>query len=87
MALFSTLRVLDVPPRAWAALGALLVAVYVVGKKRRARSRLPLPPGPRSKFLLGNLADLPRGPDEWKAFARMGEQYGARASCSDRSRS
>src|ERR1700761_8505789 len=37
----------------------------------------PLPPGPKPKFLLGNIADLPpAGSKEWLHWLKLKDQYG-----------
>ncbi|KZV91307.1 cytochrome P450 [Exidia glandulosa HHB12029] len=62
------------PGASWTALGALvLAAVYLSTRSAKPKN---LPPSPPGKFLLGNLADLPRGPEEWKAFKKLGDTYG-----------
>jgi hypothetical protein len=51
-----------------------LVSVFLLRQYDR-RSRNPLPPGPRSVPLIGNLFDMP--PEkEWEAFSRWGKIYG-----------
>ena len=46
---------------------------------RAARARPPLPPGPRGLPLIGNLLDMP-SEQEWRTFARWGDQYGGLSS-------
>lgn len=53
-------------------LGAALAALAF-----RARDTRKLPPGPPRKFLLGNVFDVPRPPEEWKVLAEFGKKYGA----------
>ncbi|KZV83370.1 cytochrome P450 [Exidia glandulosa HHB12029] len=62
------------PGASWTALGALvLAAVYLSTRSAKPKN---LPPSPPGKFFVGNLADLPRGPEEWKAFKKLGDTYG-----------
>ncbi|PYH83308.1 cytochrome P450 [Aspergillus uvarum CBS 121591] len=43
----------------------------------RSRSSAPLPPGPRGKPIIGNLADLPPpGVQEWRHWLQFKERYG-----------
>ncbi|KZW03029.1 cytochrome P450 [Exidia glandulosa HHB12029] len=53
-------------------LGAALAALAF-----RTRDTRKLPPGPPRKFLLGNVFDVPRPPEEWKVLAGFGKKYGA----------
>jgi hypothetical protein len=40
--------------------------------------KLPLPPGPKPKFLVGNLVDLPKaGEQEWIHWLKHKDLYGA----------
>lgn len=43
---------------------------------RRNKRQLPLPPGPKRKFLIGNLLDWPSNSKEWERFAEWHERYG-----------
>lgn len=61
------------------AVSALAVALLLAAARRRKQQqqgRLPPPPGPPQHFLLGNLFDVPTGPEEWRKFADMGKKYG-----------
>lgn len=43
----------------------------------RSRSSAPLPPGPKGKPIVGNLADLPPpGVQEWRHWLQFKERYG-----------
>ncbi|KZW03027.1 cytochrome P450 [Exidia glandulosa HHB12029] len=56
---------------------ALVIATILVAAVGRRRSRRRnLPPGPPQKFLVGNIHNAPRPPEEWKGFAALGERYG-----------
>ncbi|EJD37771.1 cytochrome P450 [Auricularia subglabra TFB-10046 SS5] len=57
-----------------ACLAVLVARRLRIFKKRK--QRLPLPPGPPKRWLLGNLFDLPTGPEEWRKFAELGRRYG-----------
>lgn len=50
-------------------------AVVVLAKRRLTQSALPLPPGPPSKGILGNVADIP-AENAWVEYARMADKYG-----------
>lgn len=63
---------MDLPLSSLAAVGLVLV-LFSVYSRRTARK---LPPGPRGQFLVGNLRDAPRPPEEWKAYAAMSKEYG-----------
>lgn len=41
----------------------------------KAKSRLPLPPGPKPRPLIGNLLDIPREKN-WLAYHKLSEEYG-----------
>ncbi|EJD37779.1 cytochrome P450 [Auricularia subglabra TFB-10046 SS5] len=56
--------------------GAALLLVAAHHRRSSKHQQLPYPPGPPAHFLLGNLFDLPTGPEEWKKFADMGKKYG-----------
>lgn len=57
-------------------LSALGLSACLVAALWTRRKRQRLPPGPPGKFLIGNLYDFPRPPEEWKAFADFGKLYG-----------
>ncbi|KAI0061729.1 cytochrome P450 [Artomyces pyxidatus] len=54
------------------------IALYAYTRWRqslRNSKGLPLPPGPRPRFLVGNLRDLPAGGDEWLAYRQLSRTY------------
>ncbi|KAJ7675686.1 cytochrome P450 [Mycena polygramma] len=51
----------------------LLVGAWLA-KRYRATSRLPFPPGPKPRFLTGNLRDLPIA-QPWITYTEWGKQY------------
>lgn len=55
-------------------LGLACAAVIALYRRRSSKS---LPPGPPLRFLIGNLFDVPRAPEEWKGYAALGKKYGA----------
>lgn len=61
----------------------LVVALWT----RRRRERQRLPPGPPGSFLLGNVSDVPRPPEEWKGFAAFGRLYGEQRGVTTSTRS
>ena len=63
--------------------GAFALLVYFIFKHTQQRSKGPLPPGPRSIPLLGNILDLPPpGTVEWKHWQKHGDKYGPISSVS-----
>jgi hypothetical protein len=40
-------------------------------------NRLPLPPGPQPRFIVGNLQDLPSGGREWDSYAALAQKFSA----------
>ena len=42
--------------------------------KRNAKARLPYPPGPKPKFLIGNALDFPKG-EAGRIFTDWGKKY------------
>ncbi|KAF7362829.1 Cytochrome P450 monooxygenase 67 [Mycena venus] len=38
-------------------------------------NNVPLPPGPRPRFVVGNLQDLPTGGHEWDGYAALAQKY------------
>lgn len=53
----------------------LLVGLGLIYLRRRNKARLlPLPPGPKSEFLIGNLRHIPKT-EEWIAYAKMSKDY------------
>ncbi|PKY03509.1 cytochrome P450 [Aspergillus campestris IBT 28561] len=55
-----------------------LAVLYVLKQLLSSRTnRTPLPPGPKGKFLIGNLGDLPPpGTKDWEHWAKFKESYG-----------
>ena len=57
--------------------GVLLLALsYLLYHNRTNRCRLP---GPKPKFLIENLTDLPSHGHEWLEYAALGRKYGTSA--------
>jgi len=62
--------------KVYAALIAVAV-VLVITRLRTGRGHLPVPPGPKPVFFIGNLLDVPRPTDAaWKVYAEWGKKYG-----------
>ncbi|KAF7346529.1 hypothetical protein MSAN_01881000 [Mycena sanguinolenta] len=57
------------------AVPVILLAVAGLLQRRKATSRLPFPPGPKPRFLVGNLFDIPTKMP-WITYAEWGKQYG-----------
>ncbi|KAF7348416.1 hypothetical protein MSAN_01795800 [Mycena sanguinolenta] len=57
------------------AVSAILLAVVGLLQRRKATSRLPFPPGPKPRFLVGNLFDIPTEMP-WITYTEWGKQYG-----------
>ncbi|KAF7346476.1 hypothetical protein MSAN_01875700 [Mycena sanguinolenta] len=58
------------------AVSCILLAVTVgLLQRRKATSRLPFPPGPKPRFLVGNLFDIPTA-SAWITYTEWGKQYG-----------
>src|SRR5579871_2792544 len=56
------------------AVGILFVVIKTLFREKR---HAPLPPGPKAKFIIGNLADLPpAGEQEWQHWLKHKEAYG-----------
>ncbi|KAJ8590794.1 cytochrome P450 [Rhizopogon salebrosus TDB-379] len=53
----------------------IFVAAFTVYCYSRRRSKLPLPPGPPSKFLTGNTHQLPKQ-EPWRTYNTWAETYG-----------
>ncbi|KAF7348420.1 hypothetical protein MSAN_01796300 [Mycena sanguinolenta] len=57
------------------AVSAVLLAVAGLLRQWKATSRLPFPPGPKPRFLVGNLFDIPTE-TPWITYTEWGKQYG-----------
>lgn len=55
--------------------GLTLSAIYTLSRWFKSRSGLKLPPGPKRRFLIGNLLDMPKE-REWLTFDRWAKEYG-----------
>jgi hypothetical protein len=62
----------------WLNLLLAVVAFCAITTLRgRQKQTLPLPPGPRRKFIIGNLCDLPSpGQQDWHHWTKHKERYG-----------
>ncbi|EPS38818.1 hypothetical protein H072_7435 [Dactylellina haptotyla CBS 200.50] len=58
----------------YAAVGVLLVGVYLA-RRRRTASSLPLPPGPKPLPLIGNLHQAPKS-HAWRKYLEWSKAYG-----------
>ncbi|KAF7348414.1 O-methylsterigmatocystin oxidoreductase [Mycena sanguinolenta] len=58
-----------------AVLTSILFVVASLLRGWRTTIRLPFPPGPKPKFLLGNLFDIP-SEQPWLTYTKWGKQYG-----------
>ncbi|KAF7348392.1 Cytochrome P450 [Mycena sanguinolenta] len=54
---------------------SVLFTVATLLRGCRTKIRLPFPPGPKPKFLLGNLFDIPTA-QPWLTYTKWGKQYG-----------
>ncbi|KAJ7479154.1 cytochrome P450 [Mycena latifolia] len=61
-------------PTAWATLLLALVSILYTVRSRKARSKLPLPPGPKKTPLLGNLLDIPAA-HPWETYMAWSKEY------------
>ncbi|PFH48298.1 hypothetical protein AMATHDRAFT_65777 [Amanita thiersii Skay4041] len=52
----------------------LLIVFIYLRSRRRSFNRLPLPPGPRKRFLVGNLFDIPKQ-NEWIRYHNLCRDY------------
>ncbi|PPQ97130.1 hypothetical protein CVT26_000615, partial [Gymnopilus dilepis] len=55
-------------------LATLLVYGFLYLRNKRRSSALPYPPGPKKRFLLGNLLDLPKT-REWETYRQWGRDF------------
>ncbi|KZW03025.1 cytochrome P450 [Exidia glandulosa HHB12029] len=55
---------------------ACALAITFSAAALRQRQKRRLPPGPPRKFIVGNLRDVPKAPEEWKGYAALGKRYG-----------
>jgi len=61
-----------------AILGLTLGLIVILRAAFAGRNRASLPPGPKGKFLIGNLLDLPSpGAQEWQHWLKHKDLYGA----------
>jgi hypothetical protein len=51
-------------------------ACYLLYSRGLRSGRLPLPPGPKRKPIIGNLLEWPTDNKEWETFWKWREQYG-----------
>jgi hypothetical protein len=72
------LQHISVPSMFWLSLLLAIVAFCATTALRgRQKQTLPLPPGPRRKFIIGNLSDLPSpGQQDWHHWTEHKERYG-----------
>jgi hypothetical protein len=54
----------------------IFIAYYSYKVLAHDSKRLPLPPGPKRRFLVGNLFDWPTDNKEWETFAKWGARFG-----------
>lgn len=59
----------------YAALGAILFAVYLAFGKGLFSRRLPYPPGPRGYPFIGNALSIPLK-DPWLYYTEIADEYG-----------
>ncbi|KAG5644265.1 hypothetical protein DXG03_008750 [Asterophora parasitica] len=55
---------------------ASFVVILYLYLKRRNTSSLPLPPGPKKRWLFGNILDLPKS-FEWISYHNWCKEFGA----------
>lgn len=57
--------------------GALLVVAvsFIFVQRRRRKTRLPYPPGPKGYPVIGNVLDIPKDVPLWRALMQMTEKY------------
>lgn len=59
----------------WLTILALTILVSAIRIITQRKLALPFPPGPRKRFLIGNLLDLPTS-YEWLTYTKWAKQYG-----------
>lgn len=65
-------------------LAAIVLFYVALWGLRTPAHRLPLPPGPKRKPIIGNLLDWPINSKEWETFSRWQEQFGEQSVSSPR---
>ena len=60
----------------------LLAVALLAWKYASAPARLPLPPGPKRRLIIGNLTDLP-AENPWLTYHEWAKTYGATLMRSD----
>jgi hypothetical protein len=55
--------------------GCILLALLGLVTYKLTSHKLPLPPGPPRRLIVGNVHQLPKS-DPWRTFAKWGETYG-----------
>ncbi|KAK7049409.1 hypothetical protein VNI00_006010 [Paramarasmius palmivorus] len=58
------------------ALGVLFVLIFALAKYKKGTEDIPLPPGPKARFLVGNIFDLPFE-QPWRGFTDWRTIYGS----------
>ncbi|KAJ7146914.1 cytochrome P450 [Mycena epipterygia] len=67
------MRSIDLTPAIGATVG-LVIIMYSVHSRLTTRSKLPLPPGPKKKPIVGNMFDLPTG-RVWETYKNWSQKY------------